>query len=78
MKGTYCHTLTEDVSVLFFYEYIVDDSGDYHTPNGGATLDIHKVELTDGVSVVDITSCIDDLCGLRITDIEDLIKDQYL
>jgi len=76
MRGEYPYYLTEDVNVLFFYSYEVDRSGDHWTPNGGTTLDIDKVELTDGKVTIDITSCVDELCGISISDIEDQIQEQ--
>ena len=74
MKGTYEFDLGGGVYALFSYSYEPDTSGDYYTPNGGATLDIHKVTLEDGKSSVDITHCIDELCAISITDIEDKIQ----
>ena len=74
MKGTYTEDLGGGVYAVFFYDYEADTSGDYHTPNGGATIDIHKVTLEDGKSSVDITHCVDELCSMSITDIEDKIQ----
>jgi len=74
MISTYTHVLTEDVHVLFFYSYEVDDSGDWHTPNGGTTIDINKVVLSNYKVSVDITDCVEELCNLSISDIEDTIQ----
>lgn len=74
MKGTYEFDLGGGVFALFSYSYERDTSGDYWTPNGGDTIDIDKVELTDGKSVLDITHCVDELCGISISDIEDKIQ----
>lgn len=78
MIGTYEHVLIEgadEVSALFFYSYIVDESGDYYTPNGGAVLDINKVVLTDGKVTIDITSCVEEFCRINLSDIEDKITE---
>lgn len=77
MTGTYAHHLTEDIYVLFFYEYNADDSGDYVTPNAGVTIDIVGAELHNQKTFIDVTNCIDELCSIRITDIEDKIQNQH-
>ena len=71
--GDYELWLSEGVTALVSYYYETDESGDHITPNAGATMEIHKIVLTDGVHDIDITSAIDTLCSRTVTDIEDEI-----
>lgn len=79
MKGQYCHILQEGaIFALFSYSLIPRvKSWDYDVPDTPAEVEILRVEITNGPCTIDITSCVEELCGLDLSEIENQILENY-
>ena len=75
--GTYSHPMGA-VSALFFYcVHPAVESHDYDVPSTPMEIEIQKVFLTDDKVTIEVTSCIEELCGLNLAEIENQIMESY-
>jgi len=75
--GTYSIQWARLPRSFFYCIHPAVESHDYDVPSTPMEVEIQKVFLTDGKVTIEVTSCIEELCGLNLAEIENQITEIY-